>query len=225
MEKEFDKLIQDFKDGNFKSYEKSMKNTYEKINEIKSELEKNLNDEIKKFQKDMMKELDFIIKNIQDLELEKKKYENNNMFEEANNNELGLLAGEVYLVYLLKEPLALTFLFALASGNALFALGVFGAVGVGIAGIIHGSFWIYKKLTQKKKYIEIIEKEKKELISSSSTFKNQVNSSLEDYKNQIEKRVTYTEDILFSTKEGIRKNKEKWLKLYKEFKELIFQLK
>ena len=48
---------------------------------------------------------------------------------------------------------------------------------------------------------------------------------MEEYKKQLEKGIKNFEDILFSKKEGIRKNKEKWQQLYKEFKELIFQLK
>ena len=225
MEKELDNLIQDFKDGNFKSYEKSLEKTFENINQIKTDLEKMLNDELKKYQKDMIKELEFIQRNLKELELEKKKYEKQNLYEEADKNESLALGGEVYLIYKLKEPLAVGFLIALINGQALLALGAFGAVGIGIAGIIHGSFWLYKKFTEKKKYIELIEKEKTELISSCTKFKDNVNSALEEYKKQLEKGIKNFEDILFSKKEGIRKNKEKWQQLYKEFKELIFQLK
>ena len=40
MNKEFDELIKNFKEGNFKSYDKSIEETNEKIIAIKTELEK-----------------------------------------------------------------------------------------------------------------------------------------------------------------------------------------
>ena len=49
MEKEYDKVINDFNNGNFKNYEKSIEEVTEKINKIKQDLSNNINEEFKKF--------------------------------------------------------------------------------------------------------------------------------------------------------------------------------
>ena len=49
MEKEYDKVINNFNNGNFKSYEKSIEEVAEKINKIKQDLSNNINEEFKKF--------------------------------------------------------------------------------------------------------------------------------------------------------------------------------
>ena len=57
MNKEFDELIKNFKEGNFKSYDKSIEETNEKIIAIKTELEKLVNEEVENFKKTMSNEL------------------------------------------------------------------------------------------------------------------------------------------------------------------------
>ena len=49
MEKEYDKVINNFNNGNFKSYEKSIEEVAEKINKIKQDLSNNINEEFKNF--------------------------------------------------------------------------------------------------------------------------------------------------------------------------------
>ena len=49
MEKEYDKVINNFNNGNFKSNEKSIEEVAEKINKIKQDLSNNINEEFKNF--------------------------------------------------------------------------------------------------------------------------------------------------------------------------------
>ena len=249
MKEEYDKLIKDFKDGNFESYKKSIEITSEKINDISKDLEKMINNEIKDFQEDLCKELEFIERNLKELSMNKNANINDDkLFDSIENAERsvfgvagGILYGAGQLVGLLgmvvaegavATPLGLgalvyffqhTTLSAITSGLTTCAAtgGIIGASLLGLAGLVHGGFCLYKKFTEKDKYIELIEKEKKELNYSCSNCKTKVKSVLKDMKNQIELAVEKFEEILFSKKEGIKNNKEEWMKLYKSFKNLI----
>jgi hypothetical protein len=249
MKEEYDKLIKDFKDGNFESYKKSIEITSEKINDISKDLEKMINNEIKDFQEDLCKELEFIERNLKELSMNNKANINDDkLFDSVENAERsvfgvagGILYGTGQLVGLLgivivegatATPLGLGALVyflqnmtlsSLTSGltSCLATGGIVGASLLGLAGLVHGGFYLYKKFTEKDRYIELIENEKKELKSSCSNCKTKVTSILEEIKNQIELAVEKFEDILYSKKEGIKNNKEEWMNLYQKFKELL----
>ena len=106
-------------------------------------------------------------------------------------------------------------------GTGLAWTGIVGVSLVGLFGLIHGGFFLYKKITEKKKYIELVEKAKKELMASCPNYKDKIDSILEDMKKQIEKAVVKFEEIIYSKKEGIKNNKEEWMNLYQKFKELL----
>ncbi len=231
MGDEYNKLIKDFNDGNFESYQKSLETTSEKINQISKDLEKIINDKIKIFQEELIKELDFIIKELKKLYINNQSNLNDKkIFDSANQTEqavlslifapifgigyLGFLAGGAFLAAIPTSPLLIGALVyhsqALISGlcTGLAWTGVVGVSLVGLAGLIHGGFCLYKKITEKKKYIELVENAKKELMASCPNYKDKINSILEEIKKQIEKAVVKFEEILYSKKEGIKNNKE-----------------
>ena len=88
MEKQYDKLINDFNNGNFKSYKKSIEETANIINEIKEELKVNLNNKFDNFIKKIMEELKFIAEKLEKLNIEKDNNANNtNIFKSVDDAE------------------------------------------------------------------------------------------------------------------------------------------
>ena len=235
MEKEYDKVINNFNNGNFKSYEKSMEEVTEKINKIKEDLKSKINEEFKHFTEEIMKELNFIVELLKEIKIKEEKNENGiEMFKSVNETEK-----EVFV--LLASPI-ITTLQLIAEGNPLgeiFLLGgiygayfltpamaaVTGGVGVVVAGLIHLGFKFYKKSKEKSKYIGLIENAKKELKTSCSDVKTEVNKNLETNKNQIESAVKNFEEIFFSKSEGLINHKEEWLTIFNKFKKLALNLK
>jgi len=235
MEKEYDKVINNFNNGNFKSYEKSMEEVTEKINKIKEDLKSKINEEFKHFTEEIMKELNFIGEMLKEIKIKEEKNENGiEMFKSVNETEK-----EVFII--LGSPI-ITTLQLIAEGNPLgeiFLLGgiygasfltpamaaVTGGVGVVVAGLIHLGFKFYKKSKEKSKYIGLIENAKKELKTSCSDVKTEVNKNLETNKNQIESAVKNFEEILFSKSEGLINHKEEWLNIFNKFKKLALNLK
>ena len=241
MENEYDNLIKDFKNGNRKKYKKDIEETTEKINKIKNELQEKLNEEFKNFTQELLSELNFIGEKLRELEINKEKNANNiNMFESVNDTELNVFKGlgiallsPIAIVaggaYVLTDSVPATVLLTGVAGYAALtyvsttALAVGGLAGLGIAGVIHGGFFLYKKLTEKSKYIEFVEQTKKELITSCSYVKKDINEKLEKIKNQIESAVEKFETIFFSKNEGIKEHKEKWLDIFNQFKKLALK--
>ena len=235
MEKEYDKVINNFNNGNFKSYEKSMEEVTEKINKIKEDLKSKINEEFKHFTEEIMKELNFIVELLKEIKIKEEKNVNGiEMFKSVNETEK-----EVFV--LLASPI-ITTLQLIAEGNPLgeiFLLGgiygatfltpamaaVTGGVGVVVAGLIHLGFKIFKKSKEKGKYIGLIENAKKELKTSCSDVKTEVNKNLETNKNQIESAVKNFEEIFFSKSEGLINHKEEWLTIFNKFKKLALNLK
>ena len=240
MEKEYDILIKNFKDGNFKSYEKSIEETANKINKIKEELQNNLNETFKKFTEELIKELKFIAERIKELEIQKEKNANNiNMFESVNNaekNTFGTL-GVIVLSPLLLTGWSLTNeatrpIGLVALGFEIYGLtfvtstmaAATGGIALGVAGLIHTGFSLYKNITAKGKYIELIEKQKEELKNSSSDIKKKLHKNIETNKKQIESAVRNFERIFFSKNKGLINNKEEWKKIFDKFLELALSL-
>ena len=107
----------------------------------------------------------------------------------------------------------------------LFHLGMGGLIGLFIGGLIHGGFFLYKKITEKGKYIQVIENAKKELITSCEEIKKEINKNLETNKNQIESAVKKFEELFLSKNYGIKNHKEEWTNLFQQFKKLALNLK
>ena len=239
MEKEYDKVINNFNNGNFKSYEKSIEDVAEKINKIKEDLQSKINEEFKHFTEEIMKELNFIVELLKELKIKEEKNANDiDMFQSVNETEKTVFGGAgVVLV----SPIVLT-VYLLCRQNPfgwfLLAGGIYGAtfltttmiattggIGAGVAGLVHLGFSLYKKYTEKDKYIELIENAKKELKNSCSEIKTEVNKNLETNKNQIESAVKNFEEIFFSKSEGLINHKEEWLTIFNKFKKLALNLK
>ena len=243
MENEYDNLIKNFNDGNFTSYKTSIEETVNKINIIKEELKNNINEKFRKFTEEIMQELKFITKRLQELEIQNEKNANNiNMFKSVNEaeKETFKIAGKV-LITPIVLPLAMLFhedKYVSCMGLGLimseigccslitpFAAAVTGGVLVAAAGAIHLGFSLYKNQTEKGKYIELIEKAKNELKNSCSNVKNKIYQNCETNKNQIKSAVKNFEQIIFSKNEGIKKNKKECLALFnKLFKFIIILL-
>ena len=85
--------------------------------------------------------------------------------------------------------------------------------------------FLYKKFTEKGKYIQLIENAKKELITSCAKVKKEINKNLETNKNQIESAVKKFEKMFLSKNNGIKNHKEDWTNLFQQFKKLALNLK
>ena len=252
MEKEYDQLIKDFKDGNFRSYDESIENTSKNIIQIKKDLENNVNIEFENFQKDLKnleKELKFeeILKELE-VDINKNDPEAFNSVGKAEREffsgvgeiatEVGGYAGGALLGVgtIAFENMTLETglnLLGTIYSNGMLATGLtsagIGALAlVGIAGLIHGGFAIYRQFTKKGSYIKFIENEKKEIINSIIHFEENVDNACDKCKNQLEIGIKNFEKIIFSKSEGIKKNKGEWKKLYNLFKKrlrLAFEIK
>ena len=99
-----------------------------------------------------------------------------------------------------------------------------GGIALGVAGLIHTGFSLYKNITAKGKYIELIEKQKEELKNSSSDIKKKLHKNIETNKKQIESAVRNFERIFFSKNKGLINNKEEWKKIFDKFLELALSL-
>jgi len=245
MENEYDQLIKDFKDGNFRSYEESIENTSKRIIQIKTDLENNVNVEFENFQKDLKnfeKELKFeqILKELE-MDIYKNDPEAFNSVEQAEReffSGVGTIASDVgnfvgntllNIGYIASKNMTLEAGLNMLStiySNGMLATGLtsvgIGALAiVGIAGFIHGGFAINKQLTKKGRYIEFIENEKKEIKYSMIIFQEKVNDASEKCKNQLEIGIKNFEKIIFSKSEGLKENKAEWKKLYNLFKKRL----
>ena len=147
----------------------------------KNDLEKIINDKIKIFQEELIKELDFIIKELKKLYINNQSNLNDKkIFDSANQTEqavlalifapifgigyLGFLAGGAFLAAIPTSPLLIGALVYYSQGLTLSSLisglctglawtGVAGVSLAGLAGLIHGGICLYKKINEKKKYI------------------------------------------------------------------------
>ena len=240
MEEEHDKLIKDFKDGKNKSYEKSLENTGNKINIIKKDLNNNLNQNFKNFTQEIIKELNFIVEGLKELTIQEEKINNNNIFKNVNEAEKttfliggAILSSPITLpIFLIATEAGAPFGLALA-GVEIWAAYTFltplmaatgGAIGIGVAGLVHLGFSLYKKYKEKGKYIKLIEDSKKELKASYSELKTNVSENLKKIKNQIESALKKFEDIYFSKNKGIMSHKEEWLTIFNKFIKLASDL-
>ena len=247
MEDEYDKLIKDFKDGNFKDYNASIEETVKKINIIKKDLEKNMNNEFNKFREDMIKELDFIGNRLKELKISKEKNINSiEIFKSVDETQIFvyLIYGSIVLLPVLApvvafesiydhsdyrtipSAIAIDWIFlACCTGIGLPGVGIGALIAASIGGLIHGGFSLYKKLTEKEKYIESIENEKISLKNSCSEVKKEINKNLEENKKQLESAVDKFERSFLSKNEGIKNHKEEWLSLFQKFKKIALNLK
>ena len=241
MRDEYDKLINNFKNKKFKSYEKSIEETAGKINEIKKDLKNSINEEFKNFTEDIIKELDFIAEKLKELDIQEEKDANGiNMFESVDSTEGNVFRAAAWFVL---SPVIITGLLlsnetTAPLGGLLVLGGIYGltcvsgamiaatgGIGIAAAGAIHLGFKLYKKFTALDKYTKLIENAKSELNNSCSDIKREVNKNLETSKNQIESAVKNFEEIFLSKSEGIINHKEEWLTIFNKFKKLALNLK
>ena len=238
---EYDKLINNFKNKKFKSYEKSIEETTGKINKIKKDLKDSINEKFQNFTEDIIKELNFIGEKLKELEIQESKNSNGiNMFESVNDTEQtvfkvigGILLSPIALTGLLiycEETRPIGVLLALGGIYGLTMvsttlIATTGLAGLAAAGAIHLGFSLYKKFTALDKYTKLMEEAKTELKNSCSVIKGEVNKNLETNKNQIESAVKNFEEIFLSKSEGIINHKEEWLSIFNKFKKLALNLK
>lgn len=165
MEKQYDKLINDFNNGNFKSYKMSIEETTNIINNIKEELKNNLNNKFENFIKKIMEELKFIAEKIEKLKIREDNNANNiNIFKSIDDaEEATFYNGGMVLLF----PFILTFEFLkdkdfVGLGTTFLGMEIYGLsfissdilflgslIGMGVAGIIHLGFNLYKKYKEK----------------------------------------------------------------------------
>ena len=210
MKNEYDLFVDNLKNGKFESYEDLLTKTKNKIEEHKKNLEKKINNEIPKFRENLLKELPTIKNNKHKLS---KIYEGNlssyGMFKSIYNAEeiaqniflyganalnlieLGLL-GISTISISAAEGVAVA---ATQLGGAFISLGsllsfaIGGLLGIAIPLTIKGGFSLYKKLVEKKKYIELIQNAKKELEKSLQEYEKKIIEILDTIKDSIQEAV------------------------------------
>ena len=254
---ECDQLIQNFKDGNFKSYEKSIEETSTKIQKLKKSLEEEINQKFLNFQKELIDTfIKYIGSKIEAARKNKLSLRNNYKFNDDYNyisdenwffSNLGGFIGESgkAIASLISEgdEKCVTRLakagfgaavsvykgIAMNIGSITSSLSYIGssvlpAVGIGFAACLTFAglgVLIYKKLTQKSKYIEKVENEKKEIEYDFHRLKESSSDVFEHYTKENEKMVKKFEDIIMSNVDGFEHNKKELLDIYKQFRKLI----
>ena len=147
MGDEYNKLIKDFNDGNFESYQKSLETTSEKINQISKDLEKIINDKIKIFQEELIKELDFIIKELKKLYINNQSNLNDKkIFDSANQTEqavLTLIFAPIFGIGYLGFLAGGAFLAAIPTSLLLVGALVYYSQGLSLSSLISGLGGLY----------------------------------------------------------------------------------
>ena len=235
MKNEYDQLIDDIKKGTTIMYEESLKNTSKNIEKHKFNLESTINDEIPKFRKKLLLQLNFITERLKRISVNKGNLSSYDLFKSINDAEmktfewmgkgsLGLLVLDLGLLgfstatTVAMEGAAV----AIASfGQAFFSLATLASLGLGaVIGLaipysIHVGFILYKKFVEKKKYIELISNAKKELEKSLSNYEENINNILKKITDEIELAVKRFFLIQNVKLEGIKKHMGEWL-LFRE---------
>ena len=110
---------------------------------------------------------------------------------------------------------------AFLSLNSLINFGIGGLMGIAIPLVINGGFMLYKKLVEKNKYIELVQKAKKDLENSLKQYEKNIYDILEKIKKDIEEAVTKFFELQNVTLNGIKKHMKEWLLLKEEIKNII----
>ena len=236
MKKEYDNLINKIQEGNIDDYEISLRNSSSTIEEYKFELESKINDEIPNFRKKLLAQLNFITERLKRIRVNKGNLNSFDLFDSIYDTEkkvfdilgkadLGLLALDLsYLGYLSITAVAAEGI-GVAVGEAvggifsltgLVSFGIGAAIGVSIVGAIHGGFKLYKKLVEKKRYIELISNAKSELENSLSNYEKNIDSILKKITDEIKMAVEKFFSVQNVKLDGIKKNMKVWLSLREE---------
>jgi len=240
MKKVYDNLINDIKEGNIKDYEKSLKETSGKIGEYKFDLENKINNEIPNFRKKLLLQLNFITERLKKINVNKGNLSSFGLFQSIYEAELkvigntmgvmgigslGLLVYDLGLIGFSTATTIATEGFAVVgeafsglfswSSLASFGIGcgIGAAIGIGIPLVIHGGFALYKKIVEKKRYIELISNVKIELEKSLASYEENINLILRKITNEIEMAVKKFFAIQNVKLEGIKKHIDDWLAL------------
>ena len=102
------------------------------------------------------------------------------------------------------------------------AVGIGALACLGFAGMFHGGFYLHKLFTQKSKYIELIEDLKEKLSDIFLIIEEDHYKVLKYYSKEIENSVIKFENIMLSNDEGNKKNRKELLKIYNQFKKLVY---
>ena len=233
MKKVYDNLLDEIKKGNIKDYEKSLNETSEKIEEYKFDLENKINNEIPNFRKKLLNQLNFITERLKKIRVNKGNLDSYNLFQSINDAEaktfeimgkgsIGLLALDLGLIGLSTITTVAAEGAAVAVGEAvggLFTLGsalsfgIGALIGIGIQLGVHGGFKLYKKIVEKKRYIELISNAKIELEKSLSNYEDNINLILKKITDEIELAVKKFFSVQNVKLDGIKKHMNDWLAL------------
>ena len=233
MKKVYDNLLDEIKKGNIKDYEKSLNETSGKIEEYKFDLENKINNEIPNFRKKLLNQLNFITERLKKIRVNKGNLDSYNLFQSINDAEaktfeimgkgsIGLLALDLGLIGLSTITTVAAEGAAVAVGEAvggLFTLGsvlsfgIGALIGIGIQLSVHGGFKLYKKIVEKKRYIELISNAKIELEKSLSNYEDNINLILKKITDEIELAVKKFFSVQNVKLDGIKKHMNDWLAL------------
>ena len=240
MKKVYDNLLNDIKEGNIKDYEKSLKETSGKIEEYKFDLENKINNEIPNFRKKLLLQLNFITERLKKIKVNKGNLNSFGLFQSIYEAEekvitktmdimgkgsLGILALDLGLIgfstatTIAVEGVAVAgeafsgFLSWSSLASFGIGCGIGAAIGIGIPLVIHGGFALYKKIVEKKRYIELISNAKIELEKSLASYEENINLILRKITNEIEMAVKKFFAIQNVKLEGIKKHIDDWLAL------------
>ena len=236
MKNEYEILIDEIEKGKTKDYENSLKNTSKNIEKHKFSLESKINDEIPKFRKKLLFQLNFITERLKRIKVNKGDLSTYNLFKSINDAEmktfewigkgsLGLLVLDLGFIGFSSATVVAVegvsvavsvFSEAFFSLATLASLGIGAAIGLAIPYSVHYGFELYKKIVEKKKYIELISKAKKELEKSLSYYEDNINNILKKITHEIELAVERFFLIQNIKLDGIRKHMEEWLLLRKQ---------
>jgi hypothetical protein len=243
MKNEYDSFINNLKNGNYKSCEELLSDTHKKIIEYKNDLEKKINEEIPKYREKLLKELDFIVEKLKKKpsKIYEGKFSSNEMFKSIYNAEE--IAQDIFrygvntlcvleLGFIGISTLTLTATEGIVvattqigssflSLGSIISFGIGGLMGIAIPLTIHGGFMLYKKLVEKNKYIELVQKAKKDLENSLKQYEKNICDILEKIKKEIEQVVTKFFELQNVTLNGIKKHMKEWLLLKEEIKNII----
>ena len=233
MKNEYDNLIDEINKGKIKDYEKSLNKTAGTIEEYRFNLESKINNEIPNFRKKLLSQLNFITERLKKISVNKGNLNSYNLFQSIYDTEaktfdligkgsIGLLVldlgfmGFSALTTVAAEGAAVAIgeavggIFSLA-GVASFGIGI--GIGIAIQLSIHGGFKLYKKIVEKKKYIELISNAKIELEKSLSNYEENINSILKKITDEIELAVKRFFSVQNIKLDGIKKHMKDWLSL------------
>ncbi len=245
MKNEYDSCINDLKNGNYKSCDDLLTKAYNNINKYKIDLEKKINEEIPKYREKLLKELNFIVKklNKKPSKIYEGNFSSNGMFTSIYKAEE--IAQNVFLYgvnilcvieYSLLGISTLTLTAAEGVGVAvaqvggaflsfgsLIGAGIGFALGIAIPYTIQGAFYLYKKLVEKNKYIELVQNAKKELEHSLKQYEEKMYEILNKIKEENQIAVEKFFKLQNVKLNGIKEHMQEWLLLKEEIKNEIEQ--